>query len=107
MPLTQFVLLLLLISVNISLIIIFVPSSRMDFQMLALLMVVLACVEQSLASCVVESFTVKDDFDPKRVSPDNPDGPIPYCIISDVMFIPLVLLLKDLHNVFTSYLLVL
>uniref|UniRef100_A0A8C4ZNK3 Purpurin-like n=1 Tax=Gadus morhua TaxID=8049 RepID=A0A8C4ZNK3_GADMO len=38
----------------------------MDFQMLSLLMVVLACVEQSLASCVVESFTVKDDFDPKR-----------------------------------------
>jgi hypothetical protein len=40
-------------------------------------MVVLACVEQSLASCVVESFTVKDDFDPKRVSQQNTDRPRP------------------------------
>lgn len=36
---------------------------------LALLLVLLACVERSLsASCVVESFTVKEDFEPKRVS---------------------------------------
>ncbi|XP_020784013.2 purpurin-like isoform X1 [Boleophthalmus pectinirostris] len=41
-------------------------SFRMDFQMFALVMLFLACVEQSLASCVVESFTVKEDFDPKR-----------------------------------------
>lgn len=41
---------------------------RMDFQMFALVMLFLACVEQSLASCVVDSFTVKEDFDPKRVS---------------------------------------
>lgn len=41
---------------------------RMDFQIFALVMLFLACVEQSLASCVVDSFTVKDDFDPKRVS---------------------------------------
>ena len=45
--------------------------------MLALLMVVLACVEQGLASCVVESFTVKDDFDPKRVSQQKTDRPRP------------------------------
>ncbi|KAK7933949.1 hypothetical protein WMY93_004845 [Mugilogobius chulae] len=38
----------------------------MDFHMFALVMLLLACVEQSLASCVVESFTVKQDFDPKR-----------------------------------------
>ncbi|KAI3372325.1 hypothetical protein L3Q82_022813 [Scortum barcoo] len=38
----------------------------MDFQIFALVMLFLACVEQSLASCVVDSFTVKDDFDPKR-----------------------------------------
>lgn len=43
-------------------------SPRMDLQMFAALMLVLACVEQSLASCVVDSFTVKQDFDPKRVS---------------------------------------
>lgn len=40
----------------------------MDFQMFAVLMLFLAGVEQSLASCVVDSFTVKQDFDPKRVS---------------------------------------
>ncbi|XP_042344442.1 purpurin-like [Plectropomus leopardus] len=39
---------------------------RMDFQMFALVMLFLACVEQGLASCVVDSFTVKEDFDPKR-----------------------------------------
>ncbi|KAA8592739.1 hypothetical protein FQN60_018194, partial [Etheostoma spectabile] len=39
---------------------------RMDFQIVALVMLFLACVEQSLASCVVDSFTVKEDFDPKR-----------------------------------------
>lgn len=41
---------------------------RMDLQMFSLFMLVLACVEQSLASCVVDSFTVKEDFDAKRVS---------------------------------------
>lgn len=41
---------------------------RMDFQVFALVMLLLACVEQSLETCVVDSFTVKDDFDPKRVS---------------------------------------
>lgn len=40
----------------------------MDFQMFAVVIVFLACVEQSLASCVVDSFTVKQDFDPTRVS---------------------------------------
>lgn len=40
----------------------------MDFQIFALVMMFLACVEHSLASCVVDSFTVKQDFDPKRVS---------------------------------------
>ena len=43
-------------------------SSRMDFHMFAVLVLLLACVEQSLASCVVDSFTVKEDFDPVRVS---------------------------------------
>lgn len=39
---------------------------------LALLLVVLACVERALsASCVVDSFTVKEDFDPKRVSSEK------------------------------------
>nr|XP_061804427.1 purpurin-like [Nerophis lumbriciformis] len=38
----------------------------MDFQMFALVMLLLASVEQSLASCVVDSFTVKQDFDPQR-----------------------------------------
>ena len=46
-------------------------SVRMDLQMFALVLLVLACVEQSLASCVVDSFTVKDDFDPQRVSTPN------------------------------------
>ena len=41
----------------------------MESSKLALLLVLLACVEHCLsASCVVDSFTVKDDFDPKRVS---------------------------------------
>lgn len=40
----------------------------MDFQMFALVMLFLACVEQGLASCVVDSFTVKQDFEPQRVS---------------------------------------
>lgn len=36
---------------------------------LPLLLVLLSCVERCLsASCVVDSFTVKEDFDPKRVS---------------------------------------
>lgn len=43
----------------------------MDFQLFALALLVLACVERSLASCVVDSFTVKDDFDPQRVSMQN------------------------------------
>ncbi|XP_027889612.1 purpurin-like isoform X2 [Xiphophorus couchianus] len=38
----------------------------MDFQLLGLVMLFLACVEQSLASCVVDRFTVKQDFDPQR-----------------------------------------
>lgn len=42
--------------------------ARMDFQMFSLAMLLLACVEQSLASCVVDSFTVKADFEPARVS---------------------------------------
>lgn len=42
----------------------------MDFQMISLVMLFLACVEQSIASCVVDSFTVKEDFDAKRVSAD-------------------------------------
>lgn len=46
-------------------------SARMDFQLFALALLVLACVERSLASCVVDSFTVKDDFDPQRVSMQN------------------------------------
>lgn len=42
---------------------------RMGSSKLALLLVLLSCVERSLsASCVVDSFTVKEDFDPKRVS---------------------------------------
>lgn len=40
----------------------------MHLQAFAVLMLFLATVEQSLASCVVDSFTVKQDFDPKRVS---------------------------------------
>lgn len=36
---------------------------------LALLLVFVSCVELSLsASCIVDSFSVKQDFDPKRVS---------------------------------------
>ncbi|XP_032434478.1 purpurin-like isoform X1 [Xiphophorus hellerii] len=38
----------------------------MDFQLFGLVMLFLACVEQSLASCVVDRFTVKQDFDPQR-----------------------------------------
>ncbi|KAI4820638.1 hypothetical protein KUCAC02_028610 [Chaenocephalus aceratus] len=34
--------------------------------MFSLAMLLLACVEQSLASCVVDSFTVKADFEPAR-----------------------------------------
>lgn len=42
---------------------------RMASSKLALLLVVLSCIESCLsASCIVDSFTVKDDFDPKRVS---------------------------------------
>lgn len=41
----------------------------MDSQTFALVMFFLACIEQSLAaSCVVDSFSVKQDFDPHRVS---------------------------------------
>lgn len=40
----------------------------MDFQIFALVMLFAACIEQSLATCVVNSFTVKQDFDAKRVS---------------------------------------
>lgn len=41
----------------------------MDSSKLALLLVFLACIECCLsASCVVDSFKVKEDFDPKRVS---------------------------------------
>lgn len=41
----------------------------MEHSRLALLLLLLACVERSLsASCVVDSFKVKEDFDPKRVS---------------------------------------
>lgn len=36
--------------------------------MFSLVMLFLACVEQGLATCVVDSFTVKEDFDPQRVS---------------------------------------
>lgn len=44
----------------------------MDFHMLALVVVLLAGLEQSwAASCVVDSFNVKEDFDPKRVSKTN------------------------------------
>ncbi|XP_062307338.1 purpurin-like isoform X3 [Osmerus eperlanus] len=39
---------------------------RMDYSMFALVLVLLACIEQSWATCVVDSFTVKQDFDPKR-----------------------------------------
>lgn len=40
----------------------------MESPKVALLLVLLACVERCLsASCVVDSFTVKEDFDPKRV----------------------------------------
>lgn len=45
-----------------------VALPRMDVQVFSLVMLLLACVEQSLASCVVDSFTVKQDFDPSRVS---------------------------------------
>lgn len=40
----------------------------MDFQIFALVILFLACMEQSLATCVVNSFAVKEDFDAKRVS---------------------------------------
>lgn len=41
---------------------------RMGSSKLALLLVFVACVERCLsASCVVDSFNVKEDFDPKRV----------------------------------------
>lgn len=43
----------------------------MDFQLFSLVMLFLACVEQSLATCVVDSFTVKEDFDPIRVSTEK------------------------------------
>uniref|UniRef100_A0A3Q4B778 Lipocalin/cytosolic fatty-acid binding domain-containing protein n=1 Tax=Mola mola TaxID=94237 RepID=A0A3Q4B778_MOLML len=39
----------------------------MDSQTFAVVMLILACAQQSLAFCVVDSFTVKQDFDPKRV----------------------------------------
>lgn len=40
----------------------------MGISKVALLVVLLSCVERCLsASCVVDSFTVKQDFDPKRV----------------------------------------
>lgn len=46
-----------------------VSASRMEHSKLALLLLLLACVERSLsASCVVDSFKVKEDFDPKSVS---------------------------------------
>uniref|UniRef100_A0A8D3BAQ7 Lipocalin/cytosolic fatty-acid binding domain-containing protein n=1 Tax=Scophthalmus maximus TaxID=52904 RepID=A0A8D3BAQ7_SCOMX len=38
----------------------------MDYQLIALAMLLMAFIEQSLASCVVDSFTVKQDFDPVR-----------------------------------------
>lgn len=42
---------------------------RMESAKVALLLVLLACVELCLsASCIVDSFNVKEDFDPKRVS---------------------------------------
>lgn len=42
---------------------------RMESSKVALLLVLLACVERCLsASCIVDSFNVKEDFDPKRVS---------------------------------------
>lgn len=42
---------------------------RMGSSKLALLLVLVSCVERCLsASCVVDSFSVKEDFDPKRVS---------------------------------------
>ncbi|KAI3362390.1 hypothetical protein L3Q82_012692 [Scortum barcoo] len=41
--------------------------AKMGSSKLALLLVLVACVERCLsASCVVDSFTVKEDFDPKR-----------------------------------------
>lgn len=41
----------------------------MERSKMALLLLLLACVERSLAaSCVVDNFKVKEDFDPKRVS---------------------------------------
>lgn len=47
----------------------FLSPLEMNFHMLALVVVLLAGLEQSwAASCVVDSFTVKEDFDPKRVS---------------------------------------
>lgn len=46
-----------------------IPAPRMERARLALLLLLLACVERGLsASCVVDSFKVKEDFDPKRVS---------------------------------------
>lgn len=42
---------------------------RMGSSKLALLLVLVSCIERCLSSsCVVDSFTVKEDFDPKRVS---------------------------------------
>ncbi|XP_064867728.1 purpurin-like isoform X1 [Oncorhynchus nerka] len=45
----------------------FLSPLEMNFHMLALVVVLLVGLEQSwAASCVVDSFTVKEDFDPKR-----------------------------------------
>nr|XP_020485575.1 purpurin-like [Labrus bergylta] len=45
----------------------FLILNRMGSSKLALLMVILSCVERSFsASCVVDSFTVKKDFEPSR-----------------------------------------
>lgn len=50
----------------------FLSPLEMNFHMLALVVVLLAGLEQSwAASCVVDSFNVKEDFDPKRVSKTN------------------------------------
>ncbi|XP_062240501.1 purpurin-like [Platichthys flesus] len=38
----------------------------MDIPMFVVAVLILACIEQSLASCVVDSFIVKEDFDPVR-----------------------------------------
>lgn len=47
----------------------------MESARVALLLVLLACVERCLsASCIVDSFNVKEDFDPKRVS-EPAEGP--------------------------------